>query len=175
MANGITGLRAAKRFQKAYDSALQQERMTKQQLRKLEGHLKHTNGGMMQQVGLHELPQELRLGGLLLLKQILETSEGRAMAEKLGRRAMAEQAAKKKQAKGPPEIFIAFPDAPPETLLKRLKEIGLRFNRRNMEWRGPVDPDLMVRAVAAAGWDRYVLRSGYVGTKRSGGDATPAS
>jgi hypothetical protein len=175
MAKGVTGVRTAKRVQKAYDSALQQARMTKEQLRKLEGHLKHRNGGMIQQVGLHELPQELLLGALILLSRKLQDPAVKALALKLGKQAMAEQAAKKKQAKGPPEVFIAFPDAPPETLLKRLKEIGLRFNRRNMEWRGPVDPHLMVRAVVAAGWDRYVLRSGYVGTKRSDGDATPAS
>jgi hypothetical protein len=147
--------------------------LTKQQLRKLEGHLKHTNGGMMQQVGLHELPQEPRLGGLLLLKRILEKPEGWAMAEKLGRRAIAEQAARKKKAERPPEVFIAFPEPPPETLLKRLKEIGLRFNRRNMEWRGPADYDLMVRALVAVGWDRYVLRSGYVQASRQDVDPPP--
>src|SRR5690349_18756938 len=133
--------------------------MDKEQLRKMKNHLKFKNGGKVEQVGLHELPEHLLLGALLLLKKILDKPEGKAMAVRLGKASMVGQAARKKKAEQPPKVFVAFPEPPPETLRTRLKEIGLRFDPKKVEWRGPVTYAEMMRAVVAAGWDRYVLRS----------------
>jgi hypothetical protein len=162
MGKNVRGLAAAKRAIKDHEKSIQRLQTAERNLRKHLDHLKYRNGGMVEQVGLHELPQEVILGALLLVTDNIKKPEFLAACERRGRRAMHEQAEKKRAAQEPPKVFVAFPEAPPESLLKRLKKIGLEFNRRNMEWRGPADYTVMQRIVTEAGWDQFVLRSGYV-------------
>lgn len=97
--------------------------MSKQQLRKMEDQLKTRNRGMIQQVGLHELPRDLLLGALILLARKLREPRTRAFALKLGKQAMAKRAASKNRSKEPKDVFIVFLDPPSETLRTQLEEL----------------------------------------------------
>jgi hypothetical protein len=140
----------------------QQRRLNKQRLRKLQDRQKYQNGGVVEQAGLHDLPPVELLGALLFVKQMLAAPAAREETIKLGKRAMAEQAAKKREASGAPEVFIAFSDPPPPPLLQELKDLRLRFDRSRVEWRGRANLFKLQGVVRTAGWSRFVLRSGYV-------------
>lgn len=167
MGKNVKGLAAAKRAKQDHEKSIQRLRTAERNLRKHLDHLKFRNGGMIEQVGFHQFPQAIILGALLLVMDEIKKPGFLAACDKRGRHALHEQAEKKRATRQPPEVFIAFPDVPPEALRGRMKEIKLKFNHRNMEWRGPADYAAMQRIVTEAGWDQFVLRSGYVSRKTS--------
>jgi hypothetical protein len=162
-------LKEAKQAELEYASAVQQRRMSRERLRKAEDHRKFRNGGMIQQVGLHELPSDLLLGGLLLLKRFLEKPDFKAEALKRGKKTLADLAAKK-QARKVPELIVAFDLAPPVQLLATLKSLGMTFNRRRKEWRGLVDRHGLARAIRASDWENHVDRIDYAEPLRDPGE-----
>jgi hypothetical protein len=157
-------LKAAKQAGLEHESALQRLRLSKRQLRKRQDQLKFRNGGIIEQAGLHDLPLVLITGVVFRMKALLDDPREKRMALALGKAMLAEQAARKKLAQAPREIFIAFeaPPTPPEDLRKTLKALKLSFKPKLMEWRGPADYTLVKRSVIAFGWDKRVIRFGYV-------------